>query len=113
MILSIARRVVEEYGCGSIRSRKFLFVGSPLLMLFCLFDLKFLTRLGVPEKWQIVDVLSLDPDMLGMIPRPALALILLFPTSPKVNEYFTFIPLKVLCNGDYWNIHLSFNSLFF
>lgn len=47
---------------------------------------KFLSRLGVPEKWQVVDVLSLDPDMLGMIPSPTLALILLFPTSGKYAE---------------------------
>lgn len=47
---------------------------------------KFLSRLGVPEKWQVVDVLSLDKDMLGMIPRPTLALILLFPTSEKYEK---------------------------
>nr|BAN20427.1 ubiquitin carboxyl-terminal hydrolase isozyme L3 [Riptortus pedestris] len=47
---------------------------------------KFLSRLGVPEKWQIVDVLSLDPDMLGIIPRPTLALILLYPTNDKYKQ---------------------------
>lgn len=48
---------------------------------------QFLSRLGVPEKWHVVDVISLDKDMLGMIPRPTLAMILLFPTSEKVMIY--------------------------
>ncbi|KAF6201198.1 hypothetical protein GE061_005645 [Apolygus lucorum] len=47
---------------------------------------KFIWKLGVPEKWSVVDVVSLDPDMLGLIPRPALALILLFPTSEKYEK---------------------------
>lgn len=47
---------------------------------------KFIWNLGVSEKWKIVDVLSLDGDMLGFIPRPTVALILLFPTSDKYDK---------------------------
>ncbi|XP_014247944.1 ubiquitin carboxyl-terminal hydrolase isozyme L3 [Cimex lectularius] len=48
---------------------------------------KFLAELGVPQKWQVIDVLSLDPDMLGLIPRATLAFILLFPTNEKYEQF--------------------------
>ncbi|KAJ8967379.1 hypothetical protein NQ317_018522 [Molorchus minor] len=48
---------------------------------------KFIHLLGVPEKWSIVDVYSLENDALVWIPRPVLALILLFPCSEKYYKH--------------------------
>lgn len=48
---------------------------------------KFIHLLGVPEKWNIVDVYGLDSDALDWIPRPVVALILLFPCSDKFYEH--------------------------
>lgn len=42
----------------------------------------FLRRLGVPAAWTVQDVLSVDPELLVMVPRPALGLMLLFPITP-------------------------------
>lgn len=46
---------------------------------------KLLQKLGVPSKIQIVDVYSLDPEMLPFVPQPVLALIMLFPCNEKVS----------------------------
>ena len=38
-------------------------------------------------KFQFHDVFGLDPDLLGMVPSPCIALLLLFPINDKVSEY--------------------------
>ncbi|KAK9891388.1 hypothetical protein WA026_014629 [Henosepilachna vigintioctopunctata] len=48
---------------------------------------KFLHKLGVSDKWNLVDVFSLESDALDWIPRPAVAFILLFPCSDKFYEH--------------------------
>lgn len=48
---------------------------------------KFLQKLGVPPKIQVVDVYSLDPELLAVVPQPVLAILLLFPCDDKVNIF--------------------------
>lgn len=47
---------------------------------------KYLANLGVSEEYQLVDVYSLEEDVLDFIPKPVKALILLFPVSGKIQR---------------------------
>lgn len=51
--------------------------------VFILFD-QFLESVGVSKKWKINDVYGLDSEMLALLPRPVLALLMLFPLNEKV-----------------------------
>jgi len=48
---------------------------------------KYLRKLGVPEKWHCVDVYGFDDDVLGMVPKPVAALLLLFPITDKYEAH--------------------------
>ncbi|XP_061698020.1 ubiquitin carboxyl-terminal hydrolase isozyme L3 isoform X2 [Syngnathoides biaculeatus] len=39
------------------------------------------------QSWQFGDVYGLDPDMLGMVPRPVCAVLLLFPITEKYEAF--------------------------
>ncbi|XP_011160215.1 ubiquitin carboxyl-terminal hydrolase isozyme L3 [Solenopsis invicta] len=47
---------------------------------------KFLHKLGVPKKWSVLDVYSLEPEMLAIVSRPVLAVILLYPVPSKTEK---------------------------
>lgn len=44
---------------------------------------KYIHNLGVPKEWQFVDVYGLEPDLLGMVPKPVAAVVLLYPITDK------------------------------
>ncbi|RNF04082.1 ubiquitin carboxyl-terminal hydrolase [Trypanosoma rangeli] len=46
----------------------------------------YLKSLGVTNpKVEFCDVISIDPEMLGFVPRPVRAMILLYPISPEMD----------------------------
>ncbi|PZC79442.1 ubiquitin carboxyl-terminal hydrolase [Helicoverpa armigera] len=48
---------------------------------------KYLEKLGVSEKWRMVDVIGLEDDALNWVPRPVLAVVLLFPLSDAYEKH--------------------------
>ncbi|KPJ16639.1 Ubiquitin carboxyl-terminal hydrolase isozyme L3 [Papilio machaon] len=60
---------------------------------------KFLQKLGVPSKWNIVDVMGLEPEMLSWVPRPVLSVMLLFPVSDAYEEHKQKEENEILSKG--------------
>nr|XP_006816605.1 PREDICTED: ubiquitin carboxyl-terminal hydrolase isozyme L3-like [Saccoglossus kowalevskii] len=48
---------------------------------------KFVHQLGMSKSWQFCDVYGLDPDLLGMVPSPVAAVLLLFPINEKYETF--------------------------
>lgn len=60
---------------------------------------KFIHQLGVSSKWTLVDVYGLDPDILAVVPKPTLALILLYPHSEKAQAYTSELVARIKDEG--------------
>ncbi|XP_028035042.1 ubiquitin carboxyl-terminal hydrolase [Bombyx mandarina] len=60
---------------------------------------KFLQKLGVPNKWNIVDVMGLDPETLSWVPRPVLSVMLLFPISDAYENHKKTEENEILSKG--------------
>ncbi|XP_013196927.1 ubiquitin carboxyl-terminal hydrolase-like [Amyelois transitella] len=48
---------------------------------------KYLSKLGVSDKWRMVDVIGLEGEALSWVPQPVLAVILLFPLSDAYESH--------------------------
>ena len=55
--------------------------------------IQYVANLGMEMKFQFCDVFGLDPDLLGMVPQPCIALLLLFPINDKVKPSSNYIIL--------------------
>ncbi|XP_023949033.1 ubiquitin carboxyl-terminal hydrolase isozyme L3 [Bicyclus anynana] len=60
---------------------------------------KFLQKLGVPTKWGIVDVMGLEPEMLTWVPKPVVAVTLLFPISEAYEQHKKKEESEILTKG--------------
>ncbi|XP_047506747.1 ubiquitin carboxyl-terminal hydrolase-like [Pieris napi] len=60
---------------------------------------KYLYKLGVSDKWKMVDVLGLENDALQWVPRPVLAVLLLFPLSENYEEHRSRQETEMLSKG--------------
>lgn len=60
---------------------------------------KFLQKLGVSSKWNMADVMGLDSELLSFVPRPVLAVMLLFPISDTYEQHKKTEEADILSKG--------------
>ncbi|GIY67513.1 ubiquitin carboxyl-terminal hydrolase isozyme L3 [Caerostris darwini] len=66
----------------------------------------FLETLGVPTVFGISDIISLDDELLQLVPSPVFAVLLLFPISEKYEEYCK--KQEELAKGKEWDKDVYF-----
>ena len=59
-------------------------------------------QLGVSAMFEVVDVWGLEPDLLGFVPQPVIALILLFPSKDQGQERHAAVPDHPLSSKVYY-----------
>ncbi|KAJ8404620.1 hypothetical protein AAFF_G00334830 [Aldrovandia affinis] len=59
----------------------------------------FLRQLGLEPSWQFGDVYGMDPELLGMVPRPVCAVLLLFPVTDKYESFRMEEEAKIKSQG--------------
>lgn len=69
--------------------------------------------MGVPKKWSIIDVYGLDPDLLAIVPRPVLAVILLYPTKVCILYKKKSLMRYKLCNRQHYAKKTMFVLIYF
>lgn len=60
---------------------------------------KYLYKLGVSDRWRMVDVIGLEGEALSWVPRPVLAVVLLFPLSDAYEEHRSAQETELLSKG--------------
>eukprot|EP00746_Dinoflagellata_sp_MGD_P008982 gnl/MRDRNA2_/MRDRNA2_118080_c0_seq1.p1 gnl/MRDRNA2_/MRDRNA2_118080_c0~~gnl/MRDRNA2_/MRDRNA2_118080_c0_seq1.p1 ORF type:complete len:299 (-),score=72.89 gnl/MRDRNA2_/MRDRNA2_118080_c0_seq1:54-950(-) len=60
---------------------------------------EFANKVGMPAGWEFVDVFGVDPDLLGMVPQPVVAVTLLFQCSDPIYKYKQSQKAEIEQNG--------------
>ncbi|KAI5645239.1 ubiquitin carboxyl-terminal hydrolase, family 1 domain-containing protein [Phthorimaea operculella] len=60
---------------------------------------KYLYKLGVSDQWRMVDVMGLDTDALAFVPKPVLAVVLLFPMSDAYEKHRKDEEMELMSKG--------------